>query len=68
MNWDLEGKTVSATYMGEFPITGKVRLSSVKYGGEVSHHIDLDTPIEIYGNIRESVILEHKHIESVRNR
>ena len=67
MNWVLEGMTVSGKYMNEFPITGKVRLSRVAYGGAIKHHIDLDTPIEIYGSIRESVILHHYDIESVRS-
>ena len=63
--WNLEGMKVSGKYMGEFPVTGKVRLSRVKYGGGVSHHIDLIEPIEIYGSIRESVILNHFEIETV---
>jgi hypothetical protein len=66
--WDLTGMTVSGQYMGEIPVTGKVRLSRVKYGGEISHHVDLDTPMNIFGSIRNTVILEHKHVESVRNR
>lgn len=65
--WNLDGMTVTANYMGEFPITGKVRLSRVKYGGVVSHHIDLDSPIEVYGSIRESVIIDHSDIVKVRN-
>lgn len=67
MNWDLEGMGVTGKYMGEFPITGKVRLSRVKYGGGISHHIDLIEPMEIYGNIRDSVILNHNEIETVRD-
>ena len=54
--------------MGEYPVTGKVRLSRVKYGGEISHHVELDPPLELFGELRNTVILEHKHIESVRNR
>lgn len=67
MNWNLENLYVSGKYMGEFPITGKVRLSRVKYGGGISHHVDLIEPIEIYGNIRESVILNHSEIETVHD-
>ena len=63
--WNLENMIVTGKYMGEFPVTGKVRLSRVKYGGGVSHHIDLIEPIEIYGSIRESVILNHFEIETV---
>ena len=63
--WNLENMYVSGKYMGEFPIIGKVRLTRVKYGGGISHHIDLVNPIEIYGSIRDSVILNHNEIETV---
>jgi len=63
--WNLEGMVVSGKYMGTFQVKGKVKLSRVKYGGEISHHIDLLEPIEVYGALRESVILEHKFIEMV---
>jgi len=66
--WNLENMIVSGQYMGEYPVTGKVRLSRVKYGGEISHHVELDPPLELFGELRNTVILEHKHIESVRNR
>lgn len=64
--WNLEGMTVSGKYMGEFPVTGKVRLSRVKYGGGICHHIDLDTPVQVYSSIRDAVILNHFEIEQVR--
>lgn len=63
--WNLEGMTVAGKYMGDFPVVGKVEMSRVKYGGEVSHHIVLETPIEVYGAMRDRVILEHKYIEKV---
>ena len=66
--WNLENMIVSGQYMGEYPVTGKVRLSRVKYGGEISHHVELESPLELFGELRNTVILEHKHIESVRNR
>lgn len=65
MNWNLENLYVSGKYMGEFPITGKVTLSRVKYGGGISHHIQLNTPVKVYGSVRDSVILEHSEIEQV---
>lgn len=65
--WNYEGMTVTGKYLGEFPVTGKVELSRVKYGGEVSHHVVLETPIEVYGEMRDRVILEHRNIESVRD-
>lgn len=63
--WDYTGLVVSGKYMDEFPIIGKVRLSRVKYGGTVSHHIDLDRPITVYGTERDSVILDMNQIEQV---
>jgi len=67
MEWNLEGMTVTGKYLGDFPVTGKVELSRVKYGGEVSHHIVLETPIVVYGETRERVILEHRNVETVKD-
>ena len=63
--WNLEGMTVFGNYMGEFPIRGTVSLSRVTYGGGVSHHVKLDTPINVYGAERDVVIMEHKYINRV---
>lgn len=63
--WNLEGLRVKGMYMGEFPVTGKVELSRVKYGGWISHHIALDKPITVYNALRDRVILEHEHVEQV---
>jgi hypothetical protein len=60
--WNLEGMQVEGLYLGEIPVTGKVHLSRVKYGGEISHHIQLNTPVSIYGVMRDAVILEHKFV------
>jgi hypothetical protein len=65
--WDYTGLVVSGLYMGEIPVTGKVRLSRVKYGGTVSHHIDLKTPITVYGAVRESVILDMNQVTQVQS-
>ena len=65
MNWNLEGQRVEGLYMGQFPVSGKVELSRVQYGGTVSHHIALDTPITVYGAVRDRVILEHKFVNRV---
>jgi hypothetical protein len=65
--WNLEGLEVSGLYMGEFPVTGVVELSRVQYGGEVSHHVVLTTPIVVFNAIRDRVILNHKNIETVRS-
>jgi len=65
MIWNLEGLRVNGLYMGCFPISGKVDLSRVQYGGEVSHHIALDEPIKVYGAVRDRIILEHKFVNRI---
>jgi hypothetical protein len=67
MSWHLEGMQVFGTYMGDFPVSGKVTLSRVAYGGRVHHHIKLDSTINVYGAERDSVILEHSQITRVRD-
>lgn len=67
MNWLLEGMKVTGKYMGEIPVSGKVRMSRVAYGGDIKHVIVLDTPVEVYGEMRDTVILEHYQIETVRD-
>ena len=65
MKWNLEGVCVNGMYMGDIPVHGRVRLSRVKYGGEVSHHVTLHKPMTINGTMRESVILDHKEVTQV---
>lgn len=65
MNWNLEGKRINGLYMGFIPVQGKVELSRVKYGGEVSHHIALEESIKVYGAVRDRVILEHKFVNRI---
>lgn len=60
--WDYTGMHITGLYMGKFPVSGKVWLSRVKYGGEVSHHVNLDKPVEIYGTERDTVILNHSEV------
>lgn len=63
--WNLEGLQVKGLYMGSIPVAGRVELSRVKYGGEVSHHVVLESPVEVYGAVRDRVILEHKFVKQV---
>ncbi len=65
MNWNLEGLRINGLYMGLFPVQGRVTLSRVQYGGTVSHHMDLEEPIKVYGAVRDRVILEHKFVNRV---
>jgi hypothetical protein len=61
----LDGKRVIGMYMGDFAVSGVVRLSRVTYGGGISHHVDLDNPINVYGAVRDSVILESEYVKGV---
>lgn len=58
-NWILEGQRVRGMYLEEFPVEGTVVESRVTFGGGVKHTIALDTPIEVYGALREQVSLYH---------
>ena len=64
--WILEGLTVTGLYLDSIPVEGKVSLSRVKYGGKVSHHVQLIKPIDVYGSSRERVILDHEQIKTVK--
>jgi hypothetical protein len=66
-NWDLEGLKVTGMYMGEFPVTGIVVLSRVKYGGGVQHTVVLDEPIQVYSAMRERVLLDHENVVRVQS-
>ena len=53
--WILEGKRVRGLYLEQFPVEGIVTESRVTYGGGVKYTVALDTPMEVYGAMRESV-------------
>lgn len=65
MNWNLENLKVEGVYLDTFKVSGRVTLSRVRYGGTVSHHVQLDEPIDVFGAEREVVILEHKYVTRV---
>ena len=66
-NWILEGKRVGGKYLGEGGqfVMGTVTESRVAYGGTVKHTVQLDKPINMFGAVRERVILDHCHILTV---
>ena len=68
MSWNLEGLKVTGMYMGEFPVTGLVELSRVKYGGGVQHTVVLDKPITVYSRIRDRVLLDQQDVVRVMGR
>ncbi len=65
MDWNLEGKRVIGMYMGDFAVSGIVRLSRVKYGGGVSHHVELDKPVKVYSAVRDRVILDAEDVKGI---
>ena len=58
MDWNLEGKRVFGYYLDEFPVTGVVQQSRVKYGGKLSHTVVLEKPVMINGTMRDQLLLE----------
>lgn len=66
-NWNLEGLHVTGLYMGLFPVSGRVELSRVKYGGGVQHTIVLDHPVQIYNTMRDRLLLDNENVTSVRS-
>jgi predicted small secreted protein len=71
--WNLEGMRVKGGYLdGDQPVSGKVVLSRVCYGGGISHHIKLDEGFQyknttISREAGEVVIVDHKYITEVRD-
>ena len=61
----LDGRRVTGMYMSEYPVSGIVRLSRVKYGGGIAHHVTLNKSITVYGAVRDSVILDENEIKGV---
>ena len=68
MSWCFEGMHITGLYMNKYPVSGKVWLSRVRYGGQVCHYINLDKPLELYGRTRDSLILDHREVLQVRDR
>lgn len=65
MGWNLEGMVIWARYLDEYDICGRVESSRVKYGGEVQHTVVLATPMTIYGQTRDRLLIEHKYVTRV---
>jgi hypothetical protein len=62
MGWNKDGSTIKALYLSEYLVTGKVTESRVRYGGEVSYHIELVEPLFVFGSVREQVIVNEKQV------
>ena len=64
MGWDKEGKRVSGLYMNQTPVVGLVTVSLVTYSGRVSHLVQLDEAVVVYGTTRDMVILYEDEVLS----
>ena len=62
MGWNKDGHTVKGLYLNEYPVTGIVKESRVKYGGEVSYWIDLDQPLYLFHTFRSTVSLTENQL------
>lgn len=57
MGWDRTGQTIRGVYLNEFSYMGKVVDSRVKYGGDVQHTVELFSPIVVYGQSRNRLLI-----------
>lgn len=62
MGWNKDGHTVKGLYLNEYPVTGVVKESRVKYGGEVSYWIDLDESFYLFHTLRDTVTLSENEL------
>jgi hypothetical protein len=65
--WNIEGMRVKGLYIGSIPVEGIVIESRIKYGGAVSHHVDLFFPITVFGSERTRVVLDANELVSIEN-
>jgi len=56
--WDRKNQIIHGHYLGQFPYAGVVRSSRVKLGGRVQHTVDLFDPITVWGEQRETVLID----------
>ena len=64
--WDLTGHWIKAVYLDEFVVSGVVELSRVQYGGRVCHTIKLESPINVYGSVRDRCIVQHEEVTQLK--
>jgi hypothetical protein len=62
MGWNKDGSTVKAMYLSEYPVTGVVMESRVKYGGSVSYWLKLTEPFFLNGSIRETLMVDENQV------
>jgi hypothetical protein len=65
MSWNREGQQVAGIYLKSFTVIGTVENSRVKYGGTVQHTVQLAQPVEIFGTIRDRILLDEGDLLTV---
>lgn len=68
--WSLDGMWIEAKYMGQYPVSGVVESSRVKYGGGVQHTIVLDKPLEMRWRSEPAtrLLVDHETVIRVADR
>lgn len=54
--WDRTNQVIRGSYLG-VPYRGVVGHSRVKYGGEIQHAVDLLEEIEVFGELRDAILI-----------
>ena len=62
MSWNREGDLICGSYMSIFPYAGRVTKSRVKYGGSVQHTVTLSSPIQVFGEVRETIFVDEEEL------
>jgi hypothetical protein len=62
MSWNREGNLICGNYMGIFPYAGRVTESRVKYGGSVLHTVKLSPPIQVFGEVYETILVNEEEL------
>ena len=66
-DWILDGARVRGLYLEQFEVEGTVIDSRITYGGGVKYTIALDTPMDVYGALRETVNIYDPEVLEVMN-
>ena len=54
--WDRTGQVIRGVYCG-VPYYGAIGGARVKFGGEIQHTVDLFDDIEIFDDVRSSILI-----------
>lgn len=60
--WNREGQRVAGLYLKKYAVSGTVINSRVKYGGTVQHTVELDKPVEVFGRVADTLLLDESDL------